>query len=245
MPKYQAPIEPDSIFALDKNKPFADTSIETWKAIRSMTCDLDELQRQGQRTRKNDTQERADELCRKHPFLAFTNGKPKPGNPYWELKARIRIWSGAFDTLNYSQSEEERQHQDCFEHFEDRYSLGRYKFLWKQPYMSAQEMLVLHRYAYGELWAFTQSLKLKNLTPEQEQDRQKLELWTISEIKETLICHELEPANASRGRLGWKFFEEDRETATRIVEARIAKGDWQMPRTCKFKFNGCSTDDAV
>lgn len=111
--------------------------------------------------------------------------------------------------------------------------------------MSPQEMLVLHRYAYGELWAFTQSLKLKDLTPGQEQDRQKLEIWIISEIKETLICHELEHTNASRGRQAWKFFDEDGEVAKRIVEARIAKGDWQVPGSRKLKFNGCSTDNVV
>lgn len=237
MPEAPAALEPGSIFALDKNKAFADTSVETWNTIRSMIREVNELQRQ-QHAMQDDTQERVNELCRKYPFLEFTKGKPEPGNPYWELKARIHVWSGAIDTLLYCQSKEERLDRRWFEDFEDRYSLGEYKFLWKQPEMTAREMLRLHRYAYGELWAFTQDLKLKNLTPSQEKDRQKLELWVVPKIKDTLIHYELDSAYTCRGREAWKFYDEDFAIATKTVEERIAKEDWQVHGPHKFKFNG-------
>ncbi|MCJ1266103.1 hypothetical protein MMC22_005985, partial [Lobaria immixta] len=133
-------------------------------------------------------------------------------------------------------------------------------FLWERPYISNQETLLLRRYAYGELWAFTQRLKLQELTSAQGQDRQKLELWTISRIKETLIAHELEAACPSRmhdsdvepekiydeykeNPTSMEFFLKAKAAATRIVERRIAKGNWQVrgPHKYKFKFNGIET----
>ncbi|MCJ1267216.1 hypothetical protein MMC22_007101 [Lobaria immixta] len=231
----------------------------------------------------------ADELCCKHPFLKFTKEKPRPGNPYWEFGARVYVWNAAFDALGYSQFKQElgyfpwdqRGLQECIKEV----SQGDYELLWNpewfllaerffthsvyeevfwdRPEISNQKRLLLRRYAYGELWAFTQRLKLQELNSAQEQDRQRLEFWTILQIKETLIAYELEPTCPSEiddsdvepENVYYKHKEDPtkldfllkaKAVATRIVERRTAKGNWQVRgrhvHQYKFKFNGIETD---
>ena len=299
MAEFQTALKPDNIFLLDKDKPFADTSMETWIAIMSMFRDLDNELFHLDPPVDRRQHVVVDELCRKHPFLEFIKGKPRPGNPYWEFGARLYVWSAAFDALGYSQFKHEHDnlpwdgdilYWDGNNHSLDgrgfqkninKLSQGDYELLWNprwfwlmdreylggddflsiRPQISNQKTLLLRRYAYGELWAFTQRLKLQDLTSAQEQDRQKLELWTISQIKETLIAHELEPTCPSRldesdvepekiydyydeNETSKEFFLKAKAVATRIVEKRIAKGNWQVrgPHKYNFKFNGIETD---
>lgn len=88
MPESRTALPPDNIFLLENDKPFADTSIETWTTIMSMFGDLD-FQRKACLPPYDDRRKVADELRRKHPFLEFTKGNPRPGNPYWEFGARV------------------------------------------------------------------------------------------------------------------------------------------------------------
>ena len=254
---------PVSIFALNKNKPFAATSIKTWQSIQSMVDDLSRLVRKADKYIASDinkllskaandaaieidmsttdwvTQEEVDELHQKYSFLEFTKHRPGLGDPYSELVARVHVWTDAATYLKYIQSQEDRQYTDAFWEFQKGYSSGIYKCLPEQPAQTPEEQGLLCHYAYDELWTFTQELKLKELTALQEQDRRKLELWIAREIKELLIEDELARIWANRKARAWDSLTVvDMSAAATTVNERIARGDWQTPGLQKFKFNG-------
>ena len=188
MPESHIALQPDIIFALDKNKPFADTSIETWSSILSLIRDIEPyLQQRG--VHVDPPKGNGEELFRKYPILESVHEEARPGNPYWEFRSRVRVWSRALNALGYNQYKKAYNDLSWLWDFEDQFSRGDYTLLWnplwfrdfedklernvqdfswsRKDYMTRQELL-LHRYAYGELWAFTQRLKLRDLTPAQE-----------------------------------------------------------------------------
>lgn len=243
----QAALKPVSIFALDKKKSFAGTPIETWHTMQDMIADIKAFEERVKKAkRENDSadidkmaEKDAEELHRKYTFLKYTKEKPGLGNPCEELMVRIDVWDEAHSYLGYTQSEEEIQYKTAFWRFWWRYSDDDSSpFFWDQYTQTPKEAAVLFHYAYDEIWAFSQDLKLRELAPSQEQDRQKLESWIAFKVKELLVDEEHAAIRAFKGRDEWDSLAKDIVQANTNVEARTAKGDWQPPGLQKFNFNG-------
>lgn len=257
VPGFQSRATPENtnIFALDGTESFAGTSVETWNTVQPMISDLKELAQLASDRPRDFCLARKDveQLYRKYPLLEYVEREPAPGNPYLELRARVVVWRRVYFYLGYSLSEEKRQAPDAFWEFMKSVPSASYRFIWPRAHAVmkydlyfpnysdswvgvptlAQDFTYFHYLALDELWAFSQNLKLKQLTPCQEQDRQRLEDWIASEVNDLLIeeeCLKLDPA-----------MEYDCEIATQIVEARIANriGRLATPGApYQFSFNG-------
>lgn len=244
----QAALEPGSIFALDRNKSFAGTPIETWHTMQDMIADIKALEERAKTAKRETdgvdigrvTEKDAEELYRKYTFLKFLKERPRLGNPCEELTVRTDVWDAAHSYLGYTQSEEEVQYKTAFWRFWWRYSDDEHSPLfWDQQTKTLEEASVMLHHAYDEIWAFAQDLKLRELAPSQEQDRQKLESWIAFKVKELLVDEEHAAIRAFKGCDIWDSVStEDIVQANTNVEARIAKGDWQPPGLQKFNFNG-------
>lgn len=258
MPESQIALEPVSIFALDKYKPFAATPVETWHTLQCMFADINALEERDQRVvnanydcvDKKDyekldsvTEEDGEELYRKYPFLQFTRQSPGLGDPCAELALRTEVWDKAHHHLGYTQPEEVKHYKDSFWRFYGKYSDEDYKsFLWLQPAYTVEQTSLLLQYAYDEIWTFTQKLKLKALTPLQEQDRQKLELWIVNKVMLLLVEDELATIWDSIELNKRTLSNDDIKEARTNVEKIIVTGDWPPPGLQKLNLNGISTE---
>lgn len=191
------------------------------------------------------TREDLRRLFRKYPILEFTERGEEPRNFYRELESRLDAWKNARFCLRSSVSDKEKDATKAFSKFYHQHFIkNKFQFLKWQTSEESKTGLLLNQYAFDELWALTQRLKLRPLTPAQEEDRQNLEQFVAPEIRHNLICMEWIEIAGHAFESGVRIldqdhdFDKDRETATKIVDERIAKGNWQGPGPYKSKFNG-------
>lgn len=239
MPESQTALEPVSIFALDKYKPFAATPVETWRTLQSMFADINAFEERSKREIKLDriTDEDGEELYRKHPFLEFTRQQPGLGDPCGELAVRTEVWDEAHCHLGYTPPEEIKQYKEALWRFYEKYSDDDYiLFLWQQPSHTLEQISSLLLYAYDEIWAFTQKLKVKELTPLQNQDRQKLKLWIVGKVRHLLLQEELTAIYDSKGLDDRTVSHVEIKEAERNVAKKTAKGVWRPLGLQKLNF---------
>ena len=220
-----------NIFDLDliDNGLIAGTRIETFYEIANMFYEICELD-----TRNDEdyvvTEEDVNHLFDRYPLLEFTNRDPVPGEPFSEISKRMATWSTARSQLGIPVSEREKEATEGFSQFMLEYELrGTFvDFLACQPMAETQEAILLVLHALDDLWAMTQRLKVRPLlTQAQEADRQNLERYVASQVKLSLVDFEHEKIT----------HDTERRAAIRIVEERIAEGDWQELGPHRFKFN--------
>ncbi|MCJ1424046.1 hypothetical protein MMC29_001933 [Sticta canariensis] len=219
---------------LEYYNSIAHTPIETFDAMRPIHRELQELLKVTRERDSPATEEEVDGLFLKYPLLEFSTQEPGIGEPWSEIESRMQMWSFAIYHLGRGHSEEQRRAARVFWEFNVHYNLRTFKFLPTQRARTVFEKLSLRHYACDELWAFSQNLKLKELTPAQEVERRELERLVECEAKENLInyfCRTIRDSTAGS-------MPDLRETAEEMVEARTARGDWQMPGPHTFKFHG-------
>ncbi|MCJ1269673.1 hypothetical protein MMC22_009565 [Lobaria immixta] len=252
MPESQIALEPVSIFALDKYKPFAATPVETWRTLQSMFADINAFEERRQRKviakntwvdEKDDekldwkTDEDGEELYRKYAFLEFTRQQPGLGDPCGELAVRTEVWDEAHRHLGYTPPEEIKEYKEALWRFYEKYSDDDYiSFLWQQPSHTLEQISSLLLYAYDEIWAFTQKLKVKELTPLQNRDRQKLKLWIVRNVKHLLFQEELTAICDSKGLDDRTVSHVEIKEARRNVAKKTEKGVWRPLGLQKLNF---------
>lgn len=237
------------IFDLDliDNGMIVGTRIEVFYEMGHM---LDELVELENRVRRRVTEEDLSDLFRKYPVLEYTERGLEPRNSYWDLGRRMDAWRNARFCLRFSVSEKEKEATRAFSAFFHEHTIKhRFQFLKEQTNEETRNGHVLNQYVFDDLWALTQRLKLRPLTPAQEEDRQKLEQFVATEVRLNLIGMEwiriVEPVFESGQSIKDHDFDKDRDMATKIVDERIAKGDWQGPGPYKSKFDGVPEFRAV
>lgn len=236
MEESQPTVRTANIFELELEyyNSIAHTPIETFDAMRPIHRELQELLKA---TRERDypaTEEEVDGLFREYPLLEFSSQEPGIGEAWSELESRMQMWSFATHHLGRRHSAEQRQAARVFWEFNVQYNLRMFRFVPQQRARTVFEQLSLRHYACDELWAFAQNLTLKELTPAQEDDRQQLERLVVSEAKENLInyfCRRIRDSTTGP-------IPDLRAMAEERVEARTARGNWQMPGPHTFKFHG-------
>lgn len=233
----------DTIFTLDGDKPFAATSNETWRALDAMTTDVENLAIVLENNKNNidwvPGGDEIKELYRRNPLLEFTNRAPGFDNPLSRFEARLHVWHYAAFSLAYYQSLEIDRTTNAFFLFQHRIQFGLYGFVKEQPAQTPRDVSLLCHYAWDELWAFTERLKLQKLTPAQEQDRQKLRSLIAEMVREELIDDEINRLyDSADTQAPNDHRNEYRGIAMEIVDEKIANGDWQAPRLPRFQFNG-------
>ncbi|MCJ1428115.1 hypothetical protein MMC29_006023, partial [Sticta canariensis] len=223
-----------NIFDLDliDNGLIAGTRIETFYEMKSMLDELLRFEDLISHANYKVTQEDLNNLLCKYPLLEFTKRAPGPGDPYSGITRRMSIWALARFRLHLPASEKETEATKAFFKFTLDYEfLDSFDFLEQQPSAEPEEYVLLVHYALDELWALTQRLKLRPLTHAQEADRQALERFVASHVKLNLIDIEHEKITRhmyNSGQSAWlHLFRKERKTATKIVDERIARGDWQ------------------
>ncbi|MCJ1424735.1 hypothetical protein MMC29_002623 [Sticta canariensis] len=239
-------LKESNIFDLDliDNGLIAGTRIEIFYEIRPMLEEFLQLEMRLDLESYEMSEEEIRFLYYKYPRLGFITSAPGMGNPYTEAVIRLLVWSRAQNQLDLPASEKEKEATEALIAFHFCMSTGWCAFLKEESDVELKEMYYVTHHALDELWEMTQRLKLRPLTQAQEADRKRLESFVTREVRVVLI--HLEYENVSRRKYGlgqsaeWRrrFEEEDRRVATRIVDERIAKGDWQGPGPHKFKFNG-------
>ncbi|MCJ1426047.1 hypothetical protein MMC29_003949 [Sticta canariensis] len=178
-----------NIFDLDliDNGMIAGTPVETFNDMRPMLDELLKLEKMVRRQKYEVTEEDLSNLYRKYPFLEFTKRAAGPGGPS-SVANRMRAWEDARCCLDLPAPYEEKQVTQAFSVFLHEYNFKEsFQFLKRQPSAEIEEYLLLDHAALDELWALTQRLKFRPLTPSQEEDRQKLEQFVESEMRITPI----------------------------------------------------------
>ncbi|MCJ1429512.1 hypothetical protein MMC29_007427 [Sticta canariensis] len=233
------------IFDLDliDNGMIAGTRIEVFYETGPMLNELMEIEKRIRHDYRRVARQDLRRLFRKYPILEFTERGQEPWNFYPELKRRMDVWKNARFCLRSSVSDKEKEATKAFSVFYHEHTIkNQFQFLNQQANAEFESGLLLNQYALDELWALTRRLKLRPLTPAQEEDRKKLERFVAAEVRDNLISMEwIEIADRvfnSGGSVKDHDFDKDRETAAKIVDERIAKGDWQGPGPYKSKFNG-------
>ena len=212
----------------------AHTPIETFDDMRPIYGELQELLNVTRERGYPATEEEVDELFLKYPSLEFSNQEPGIGEPWSEMESRMQIWSFALSQLGLRFSEEQRRVARVFWESNVHYNLRTFTFLPSQRARTVFEKLSLRHYACDELWAFSQNLTRKDLTPAQEEERKKLKRLAEREAKENLInyfCRTIRDSTTEP-------IPDLRGMAEEMVEARTERGNWQMPGPHTFKFHG-------
>lgn len=236
MEESQPTLRAANIFELELEyyNSIAHTPIETFDDMRPIYGELQEFLNVIRETGYPATEEEVDELFLEYPLLEFSNREPEIGEPWSEMESRMQMWSFALSQLGLRHSEEQRRAARVFWEFNIHYNLRTFKFLPKQRARTVFEKLSLRHYACDELWAFSQNLKRKELTPAQEEERKKLERLAECEARENLInyfCRTIRDSTTGP-------IPDLRGMAEEVVEARTARGNWQMPGSHTFKFHG-------
>lgn len=182
-------------------------------------------------------------LYRKYPLLESlcTDQADEPLNYYVELERRLDRWRDARMYLCSPASTKEKEATRALLVFIDHYATQRhFQFLKRPTRVKLTVHLLADQHALDELWALTQRLKQRPLTPSQEEGRQKLANYVALEIRGFLIFIEwtdrLERVCRSGQEVRANELNEEKKKAMKIVDERIARGEWQGMGEYKFKF---------
>ena len=227
---------PANIFELELEyyNSIAHTPIEIFGTLRIMIYELQELLFVTGERGHPATEEEIEGLFLKYPLLEFCDQEPGIGEPWSEMESRMQLWSFAMYHLGRRHSETQRRAASAFWEINVHFNLRSYKFLPTQRARTVFEKLSLRHYACDELWAFSQNLKLQELTPAQEEERRELERLVKSEAEENLInyfCRTIRDSTTGP-------IEDLRGMAEKAVKTRTLRGDWQMPGPHTFRFHG-------
>lgn len=237
-------LETRTIFDLDliDNGMILGTRIETFYEMDLILCLLKDLEGSVLYEGYTVTEEDIDNIRREYPMLRslVTDGAQEPLDLDVKLGRRMDRWRDARLCLDLPISNKEKEIRIVLSYFLDVCAPERRFKLFKRRTRNVEDLFTADQLALDELWALTQRLKLRSLTPSQEDERQKLAEYVATEIRAFLIFIEwtdrLEIVCRSGKTVRAHELDEEEKTATKIVDERIAKGDWQGTRRYKFKF---------
>ena len=235
-----------NIFDLDliHNGLIAGTRIETLYEMRPMIVELLDLEISVTRHPRVVSEREKRDLYDKFPMLEPLTSAPRIGNPFAEALTGWKVWKRAQLQLHLPASDKEQEATGPLNGLDVCMSAREFSYLPPRPAGDSTEIFYLTRLALDRIWEMTQRMKDRPLTDAQEADRKRLERFVEAEVRSVLIALEYEDVVRRKNRAGlnddWCRYivEEDTREATRTVDERIARGEWQGPGPHVFKFNG-------